>query len=258
MRGFSVRRIWEHRFVSETNHGTRESVAELLAQGMSQTMIAFELGLSKGTVCYHVRQIGLERDSRFARRYDWDEIQRTYDSGLSREGCEQKFGCSRAAWYEAVKRGALIVRPNKLSMEKLLVAGKPRNRGHIRARLVKEGLKEERCEECGLTEWRGKPLRVTLHHVNGDPYDHRLENLQFLCPNCHSQTPNFGGRNGHLRARRDNAQPEGRGEPENVRAGSLEPGMRAIPDPKPPDRAWDRAERVAPSSTSITARYRGW
>lgn len=184
----------------KVSHDTRESVAELLAQGMSQTMIAFELGLSKGTVCYHVRQIGLERDSRFARRYDWDEIQRTYDSGLSREGCEQKFGCSRAAWYEAVKRGALIVRPNKLSMEELLVAGKPRNRGHIRARLVKEGLKEERCEECGLTEWRGKPLRVTLHHVNGDPYDHRLENLQFLCPNCHSQTPNFGGRNGHRRA----------------------------------------------------------
>ncbi|MGH2920060.1 MAG: HNH endonuclease signature motif containing protein [Solirubrobacteraceae bacterium] len=66
---------------------------------------------------------------------------------------------------------------------------------------MKAGLKEERCESCGLAEWRGQSLRVTLHHINGDGYDNRLENLAFLCPNCHSQTPNFSGRNGHLRAR---------------------------------------------------------
>ena len=80
-----------------------------------------------------------------------------------------------------------------------LVAGRPRNRGHLRARLLRAGLKEERCETCGIDEWRGQPLKVTLHHVNGDPYDNRLENLMFLCPNCHSQTSNFGGRNGRLR-----------------------------------------------------------
>jgi 5-methylcytosine-specific restriction endonuclease McrA len=34
-----------------------------------------------------------------------------------------------------------------------------------------------------------------LHHVNGDGRDNRLENLQLLCPNCHSQTDNFAGRN---------------------------------------------------------------
>jgi Zn finger protein HypA/HybF involved in hydrogenase expression len=83
----------------------------------------------------------------------------------------------------------------------LLVAGRRTARHHLRNRLVKAGLKQERCEDCGLGEWRGQPLRVTLHHINGDGYDNRLENLRFLCPNCHSQTPNFSGRNGHLRAR---------------------------------------------------------
>jgi 5-methylcytosine-specific restriction endonuclease McrA len=36
---------------------------------------------------------------------------------------------------------------------------------------------------------------MALHHINGDGRDNRLENLQFLCPNCHSQTENFAGRN---------------------------------------------------------------
>ena len=49
---------------------------------------------------------------------------------------------------------------------------------------------------CGLTSWRGKPLALALHHINGDRLDNRLENLALLCPNCHSQTDNFSGRNG--------------------------------------------------------------
>lgn len=180
-------------------HPTRDAVAELLAVGKSQAQIAFELGLSKGTVCYHVRNLGRSREARFVKRYDWAEIQAAHDAGLSRRACLRKFGCSSAAWYDAVKRGALKPRPGGIPLDELLVAGKPRGRGHVKARLLKAGLKDGSCEECGLTEWRDKPIATTLHHVNGDPNDHRLENLRFLCPNCHSQTPNYGGRNGHLR-----------------------------------------------------------
>lgn len=69
-------------------HDTREVVLRLFETGMSQTEIAFELGLSKGTVCYHVRQLGLAGDARFRRRYDWDEIQRAHDSGKSMRECQ--------------------------------------------------------------------------------------------------------------------------------------------------------------------------
>jgi HNH endonuclease len=62
------------------------------------------------------------------------------------------------------------------------------------AQLLAEGLKENRCERCGLSEWRGKPLAVALHHANGNGMDNRIENLVMLCPNCHSQTENFAGR----------------------------------------------------------------
>lgn len=68
------------------------------------------------------------------------------------------------------------------------------NRTHLKNRLIKEGLKENCCELCGVVEWLGRPLNMELHHVNGDGADNRLKNLQLLCGNCHSQTDNWGGR----------------------------------------------------------------
>ncbi|MGM9530406.1 HNH endonuclease [Intestinibacter sp.] len=52
--------------------------------------------------------------------------------------------------------------------------------------MINLGLKENKCEECGITEWRGKPITIQLHHINGDRSDNRVENLRMLCPNCHS------------------------------------------------------------------------
>lgn len=59
----------------------------------------------------------------------------------------------------------------------------------LRKRLIAEGLKEDKCERCGYTE------NLELHHINGNHYDNRLENLQILCPNCHAKTENFRNRN---------------------------------------------------------------
>jgi 5-methylcytosine-specific restriction endonuclease McrA len=85
-----------------------------------------------------------------------------------------------------------------MPVEQLLVGR--RNRSLLKARLVKLGLLVEACATCGASEWRGRPLSVELHHVNGDGSDNRLENLQLLCPNCHSLTDSWGGRNrGRLR-----------------------------------------------------------
>jgi ribosomal protein S27AE len=70
----------------------------------------------------------------------------------------------------------------------LLVDGIKRGRENVRLRLIASGLKNEECERCGVSKWQGKPLSLELHHVNGDGYDNRLENLEILCPNCHSQT----------------------------------------------------------------------
>lgn len=82
-----------------------------------------------------------------------------------------------------------------MPIESLLVAGRSQtNRTHLKQRLLEAGLKTNKCERCGLEEWRDEPIVIALHHLNGDGNDNRLANLVFLCPNCHSQTANYSGR----------------------------------------------------------------
>jgi DNA-binding CsgD family transcriptional regulator len=181
---------------------TRERVAALLNAGVSRVEIAKRLGLSKATVSYHARRLGAPVDTRCARRYDWRAVQEYYDRGHSVRDCIARFGFSSQTWHSAVARGAIVARPARMPSDRFFVAGVHRSRNHLKARLVAEGLKEWRCETCGIREWRGARLSLALHHVNGDRLDNRVANLQLLCPNCHSQTDSFSGRNGHRRGSR--------------------------------------------------------
>lgn len=70
------------------------------------------------------------------------------------------------------------------------------NRSRLKERLLKEHLLEYKCACCGNTgEWMGQILSLQLDHKNGINNDNRLENLRFLCPNCHSQTNTYAGKN---------------------------------------------------------------
>lgn len=73
------------------------------------------------------------------------------------------------------------------------------NTGNLKKRLFKEGIKKEKCEGCGETEWVCKKeiqkIPLELHHKNGNPHDHRKENLEILCPNCHTFTETYRGKN---------------------------------------------------------------
>ena len=76
----------------------------------------------------------------------------------------------------------------------------------LKNRLLREGLKERKCECCGLAEWQGMPIPLELHHINGDNKDHRMENLQMLCPNCHALTETYRGRNKSARRETDDVE----------------------------------------------------
>ena len=70
--------------------------------------------------------------------------------------------------------------------------------GSLRKRLLQE--RNNTCEECGVgNEYNGKPLSLELEHIDGNSKNNKIENLKILCPNCHSQTPTFRGRNVKLR-----------------------------------------------------------
>jgi 5-methylcytosine-specific restriction endonuclease McrA len=182
---------------------------------MSYGQISTELGISKSTVAFHARRLGRPVDDRFNRRYDWDAVQKAHDSGLRAGECCRRFGFSKGTWTAAVKRGVITPRSRLIPLEKLLVRGRRTSRGHLKQRLLAAGLKEERCEECRLTDWRGRAIGLQLHHRNGDGKDNRLENLQILCPNCHAQTDTWGGRNSGGRAERHLRLVEPGGEDES-------------------------------------------
>ena len=65
--------------------------------------------------------------------------------------------------------------------------------GKLRKRLLKLGWKE-RCKRCSVTKWQNEFLRMDIDHINGIPNDNRMNNLRFLCPNCHRLTKTWGNK----------------------------------------------------------------
>ena len=65
----------------------------------------------------------------------------------------------------------------------------------VRIRLLEEDYKEHKCENCGLTEWLGKPIPLELHHKDGNRNNNTIENFVLLCPNCHAFTDSYRGKN---------------------------------------------------------------
>jgi 5-methylcytosine-specific restriction endonuclease McrA len=124
---------------------------------------------------------------------DWAAVQRFYDEGHTFRECRAHFVFASLSWTKAVRRGALKTRPRKVPLETILQ--KSRTRSTIKRRLLSAGKLRNCCDECGLSEWRGRSLSIQIDHINGIRDDHRFENLRMLCPNCHSQTETYGAKN---------------------------------------------------------------
>lgn len=70
------------------------------------------------------------------------------------------------------------------------------SRQHLKERIIKNKMIDYKCDECGNDgKWNGEKLSLHLEHKNGVNDDNRLINLTFLCPNCHSQTKTYSGKN---------------------------------------------------------------
>jgi len=82
-----------------------------------------------------------------------------------------------------------------LTGQEVLTENSPHGNAIVKRVLLDEGLALYECSACGQGSiWNGGPLTLQLHHIDGNSTNNRKENLEFLCPNCHSQTPTYTGR----------------------------------------------------------------
>lgn len=103
--------------------------------------------------------------------------------------------------YSIFKGKSAVIKTAKLNnvkKEDILKENCKHQRTVLRRYVIKNNLIPYKCAICGCTEWQGKTLSLELDHINGINNDNRLENLRFLCPNCHSQTSTYGSRNQQL------------------------------------------------------------
>lgn len=80
------------------------------------------------------------------------------------------------------------------NIEDVFIENSKFTRSHLKEKIIKYKLLPYKCAECELSDiWNNKQLVLQLDHINGINNDNRINNLRFLCPNCHSQTSTYAG-----------------------------------------------------------------
>ena len=64
----------------------------------------------------------------------------------------------------------------------------------LKLKLIRDGIKEHKCEECNLVEWNNKPIPLELDHIDGNHFNNDFKNLRIICPNCHALTETNSGK----------------------------------------------------------------
>ena len=133
------------------------------------------------------------------RKYDWTKIQTGLNEGLTWKELRAKYGCTFGAIADAKHRGEIETRTtSELGMFRSQQSIKNDEWVDLgmedRKRLVFVD-QNGQCYECKLNQWRDKPLTLELEHKDGNRHNNLRDNLIYLCPNCHSQTLTWRGRN---------------------------------------------------------------
>lgn len=147
-----------------------------------------------------------------------DELQQMYDTHSTLQGILTAIGMvassgnrmtlNRRAEYDNICTSKFSENFKKLKLEEMRRLTRKKNdvdfftedsniaRKAVKLRILQKNLIENKCRDCNLRDlYNDKPIVLQLEHINGINNDNRLENLCFLCPNCHSQTSTYAGRN---------------------------------------------------------------
>lgn len=100
------------------------------------------------------------------------------------------------------------------ALKNVFVENSKTKRSTVKTLLIRYELKKYECGVCQNNgQWNDNLLSLQLDHINGKNNDNRLENLRFLCPNCHSQTETYCGKSTRKKIKPSNINPNWRNEP---------------------------------------------
>ena len=138
----------------------KEQILQWIEEKQSKAFICRQLKCKPDTLNSYLTKMGIE-----------------YKGNIGRAGHPRTTGNNKYKTAEEYVNSGSIIKSHVLKLK-----------------LLRDGVKQHKCEKCGLTEWLGEPIPLELHHVNGDHYDNRIENLRLLCPNCHAKEENNSGK----------------------------------------------------------------
>ena len=155
---------------------TKEEIADFLKDSYSERAFVMKMGYAGAGGNIHLVCLAIQKK--------YPDLDFSHFTGQSWNKGKTKAEDSRIAGQE------------KYTLDEVFVENSPVSQKVLRGYVERHQIIPYRCSCCGGDgHWQGGEISLEIHHINGTNTDNRIENLQYLCPNCHALTDNYRGLN---------------------------------------------------------------